>query len=186
MVGQCARGHRGLNFRQSRRRSVALLQGDRAVQRHHQQGIQTPEHVVERHDPAPVGRGEAGRRGMNGGDGRLATRRRARSGFAPRRCSPGPRASGPGPPAARCRPERPPGLRKRVTGFANSEEEGVGLTDVVPFLVEDELKAKGGLYSRGPDWASHVVQDGLLITGQNPSSSVEAARALLHAVKVAA
>ncbi len=71
---------------------------------------------------------------------------------------------------------------KTVTGFANSEEDAVGLTDVVPFLVEDELKAKGGIYSRGPDWGSHVVQDGLLITGQNPGSSAEAARALLAAL----
>jgi putative intracellular protease/amidase len=53
---------------------------------------------------------------------------------------------------------------------------------VVPFLVEDELKAKGGIYSRGPDWGSYVVQDGLLITGQNPSSSKETARALLEAL----
>lgn len=75
---------------------------------------------------------------------------------------------------------------KKVTGFTNTEEEGVGLTDVVPFLVEDELKAKGGLYSSGPDWASYVVQDGLLITGQNPGSSPATARALLDALKVAA
>ncbi len=71
---------------------------------------------------------------------------------------------------------------KKVTGFANSEEEGVGLTDVVPFLVEDELKAKGGLYSRGPDWSSYVIQDGQLITGQNPGSSPATARALIDAV----
>jgi putative intracellular protease/amidase len=75
---------------------------------------------------------------------------------------------------------------RKVTGFANSEEDGVGLTDVVPFLVEDELKAKGGLYSRGPDWGSYVVQDGLLITGQNPGSSAATARALVDAVKLAA
>jgi putative intracellular protease/amidase len=75
---------------------------------------------------------------------------------------------------------------KKVTGFANSEEDAVGLTDVVPFLVEDELKAKGGIYSRGPDWTSYVVQDGLLITGQNPGSSPATARALMDAVKVAA
>jgi putative intracellular protease/amidase len=66
-----------------------------------------------------------------------------------------------------------------VTGFTNSEEEGVGLTDVVPFLVEDELKAKGGVYSQGPDWGSYVVRDGLLVTGQNPASSAEAADVLL-------
>lgn len=66
-----------------------------------------------------------------------------------------------------------------VTGFTNTEEEGVQLTDVVPFLVEDELKAKGGKYSRGDDWASYVVSDGLLITGQNPASSAAAATLLL-------
>jgi putative intracellular protease/amidase len=75
---------------------------------------------------------------------------------------------------------------RKVTGFANSEEDGVGLTDVVPFLVEDELKAKGGLYSRGPDWGSYVVQDGLLITGQNPGSSAATARALIDLIKLAA
>ncbi|WP_457968320.1 type 1 glutamine amidotransferase domain-containing protein [Pseudomonas sp. R4-84] len=67
---------------------------------------------------------------------------------------------------------------KQVAGFTNSEEEAVGLTHVVPFLVEDMLKAKGGLYSKGPDWASYVVRDGLLITGQNPGSSSEAAKVL--------
>ncbi|SEK17339.1 MULTISPECIES: type 1 glutamine amidotransferase domain-containing protein [unclassified Variovorax] len=68
---------------------------------------------------------------------------------------------------------------KNVTGFTNTEEDAVGLTNVVPFLVEDELKAKGGLYSKGADWASYVVADGLLITGQNPGSSAEAAELLL-------
>lgn len=68
---------------------------------------------------------------------------------------------------------------KKVTGFTNSEEEGVGLTDVVPFLVEDALKENGGLYSRGDDWQSYTVQDGLLITGQNPGSSAETAKVLL-------
>ncbi|SPT37677.1 chaperone protein HchA [Achromobacter denitrificans] len=68
---------------------------------------------------------------------------------------------------------------KQVTGFTNTEEAGVGLTDVVPFLVEDELKAKGGVYSKGPDWGSYVVTDGLLITGQNPASSLEAAAVLM-------
>lgn len=68
---------------------------------------------------------------------------------------------------------------KQVTGFTNTEEEGVGLTDVVPFLVEDELKAKGGVYSKGADWGSYVVRDGLLITGQNPASSTQAAELLL-------
>ena len=68
---------------------------------------------------------------------------------------------------------------KRVTGFTNSEEEAVQLTDVVPFLVEDMLKEKGGIYSKGDDWASYVLTDGLLITGQNPASSEAAAEALL-------
>ncbi|WP_411382762.1 type 1 glutamine amidotransferase domain-containing protein [Pseudomonas sp. L7] len=68
---------------------------------------------------------------------------------------------------------------KRVTGFTNSEEEAVGLTDVVPFLVEEMLKANGGEYSKAADWASYVVEDGHLITGQNPASSEAAAQALL-------
>ncbi|QTD57393.1 type 1 glutamine amidotransferase domain-containing protein [Parasphingorhabdus cellanae] len=72
---------------------------------------------------------------------------------------------------------------KRVTGFTNTEEEGVGLTDVVPFLVEDMLKENGGLYEKGDDWASFVLTDGKLVTGQNPDSSEEAARALLALLK---
>lgn len=69
---------------------------------------------------------------------------------------------------------------KRVTGFTNTEEEGVQLTEVVPFLLEDELQNKGGNYSKGEDWGVHVVQDGLLITGQNPASSEKAAEKLLE------
>jgi len=68
---------------------------------------------------------------------------------------------------------------KSVTGFTNTEEEAVGLTDVVPFLVEDMLKQNGGQYSKIGDWQSYVVEDGLLITGQNPASSEAAAKALL-------
>jgi len=68
---------------------------------------------------------------------------------------------------------------RAVTGFSNSEEEAVGLTKVVPFLVEDILKAKGGNYSKGPDWQSYVQEDGLLVTGQNPASSGATAHALL-------
>jgi len=75
---------------------------------------------------------------------------------------------------------------KRVTGFTNTEEAAVGLTKVVPFLVEDELKAKGGLWSNGPDWGSYFVQDGLLITGQNPASSAAAAKRLVKELKVSA
>ena len=69
---------------------------------------------------------------------------------------------------------------KNVTGFTNTEEEAVGLSNVVPFLVEDALKANGGLYSKGDDWASYVVSDGLLITGQNPASSNETAKVLIE------
>ena len=68
---------------------------------------------------------------------------------------------------------------RNVTGFANSEEDGVGLTDIVPFLVEDMLKANGATYKKGDDWGSFVVVDGKLVTGQNPASSEEAARRLL-------
>ena len=69
---------------------------------------------------------------------------------------------------------------KTVTGFTNTEEAGVGLTDVVPFLVEDMLIKNGGKYRKGEDWASFVVVDGKLVTGQNPASSAEAARKLLE------
>jgi putative intracellular protease/amidase len=71
---------------------------------------------------------------------------------------------------------------KRVTGFTNGEEEAVHLTNVVPFLVEDELKRLGGLYEKAPDWQSFAVVDGRLITGQNPASSTAAAQALLTLV----
>ena len=72
---------------------------------------------------------------------------------------------------------------KTVTGFTNSEEEAVGLTDVVPFLVEDVLKANGGNYEKAADWEEFVVEDGLLITGQNPASSEEAAKRLINKLK---
>ncbi|WP_287104320.1 type 1 glutamine amidotransferase domain-containing protein [Brevundimonas sp.] len=72
---------------------------------------------------------------------------------------------------------------RKVTGFTNTEEEAVGLTSVVPFLVENVLSANGGEYSRGPDWGSHVVVDGKLVTGQNPASSQAAAEALLQLLK---
>lgn len=71
---------------------------------------------------------------------------------------------------------------KRVTGFSNSEEEEVGLTKVVPFLVEDELKHLGGLYESAPNWQSFVIVDGRLITGQNPASSTAGAEALLKVI----
>ena len=68
---------------------------------------------------------------------------------------------------------------KNVTGFTNTEEAAAGLTDIVPFLVEDMLKKNGGQYSKAGDWQPHVLTDGLLITGQNPASSEPAAQALL-------
>lgn len=68
---------------------------------------------------------------------------------------------------------------KRVTGFSNSEEEAVGLTDVVPFLVEDVLKSLGGCYEKTDDWGVYTLTDGHLVTGQNPASSAAAAEELL-------
>ncbi|TMM45046.1 type 1 glutamine amidotransferase domain-containing protein [Colwellia ponticola] len=68
---------------------------------------------------------------------------------------------------------------KAVTGFTNSEEEAVQLTDVVPFLLEDELIKRGGDYQKAQDWHAFAVQDGLIITGQNPASSALAAEKLL-------
>jgi putative intracellular protease/amidase len=69
---------------------------------------------------------------------------------------------------------------KRVTGFTNTEEEAVGLTKVVPFLVEDELRRLGGLFEKVEDWKSFAITDGRLITGQNPASSEATAKALLN------
>lgn len=68
---------------------------------------------------------------------------------------------------------------RQVTGFSNSEEDAVGLSAVVPFLLETALRAEGADYRKGPDWGSFVVEDGLLITGQNPASSASAAQCLL-------
>ena len=72
---------------------------------------------------------------------------------------------------------------KKVTGFADTEEAAVKLTQVVPFLLEDELKKTGGHYSKGPDWGVYVQVDGLLITGQNPASSAGAAKTLLNLLR---
>ena len=69
---------------------------------------------------------------------------------------------------------------KDVTGFTNSEEEAVQLTNVVPFLVEDKMNQLGANYSKGDDWSSYVKVDGKLVTGQNPASSEKAARELLR------
>ncbi len=71
---------------------------------------------------------------------------------------------------------------KKVTGFSNSEEAAVGLTDVVPYLVEDQLIAMGGAYQKVEDWNSLAVVDGLIITGQNPGSSAAVAEALVKAL----
>ncbi|WP_339753403.1 type 1 glutamine amidotransferase domain-containing protein [uncultured Winogradskyella sp.] len=72
---------------------------------------------------------------------------------------------------------------KKVTGFTNSEEAAVGLTEVVPFLVENMLKKDGGIYSKQDDWAAYAIQDGNLITGQNPASSELVAEKLLESLK---
>tara|TARA_R110002072_G_scaffold30097_2_gene94288 strand:- start:5684 stop:6487 length:804 start_codon:yes stop_codon:yes gene_type:complete len=72
---------------------------------------------------------------------------------------------------------------KKVTGFTNGEEDAVQLTDIVPFLVEDMLKSNGGIYSKSDDWASYAVEDGLLITGQNPASSELVAEMLLKKIE---
>jgi putative intracellular protease/amidase len=69
---------------------------------------------------------------------------------------------------------------KAVTGFSNSEEEAVQLTNIVPFLLEDELKNRGADYQKSDDWGVFVIQDGLLISGQNPASSALAAEKLLE------
>ena len=72
---------------------------------------------------------------------------------------------------------------KKVTGFTNTEEAAVNLTDIVPFLVEDMLVENGGVYSKAADWQPYVVTDGKLITGQNPASSGPAAHAVLNQLK---
>ena len=72
---------------------------------------------------------------------------------------------------------------KKLTGFSNSEEAAVQLTDVVPFLIEDEFKAQGAHYEKGADWSSYTVTDGHLITGQNPASSEAVAKQLLDMLK---
>ncbi|BEV72609.1 MULTISPECIES: type 1 glutamine amidotransferase domain-containing protein [unclassified Paludibacterium] len=80
---------------------------------------------------------------------------------------------------------RPLVAGRRVTGFTNGEEAAVELTDVVPFLIEDEFKRQQGIYLKGPDWAPFIVEDGKLITGQNPASSEGVARALLKQLAAA-
>ena len=72
---------------------------------------------------------------------------------------------------------------KNITGFSNTEEQAVQLDKIVPFLLEDELKNKGGIYSKKEDWASYFVKDGLLITGQNPASSEAVAKELLSLLR---
>ncbi len=72
---------------------------------------------------------------------------------------------------------------KRVTGFTNTEEEAVGLTAVVPFLLEDRLKERGGIYSKTANWAPYVQVDGKLVTGQNPTSSGPGAEELLKLLR---
>ena len=72
---------------------------------------------------------------------------------------------------------------KSVTGFSNTEEDAVQLSEVVPFLLEDELKAKGAIYKKGDDWHPYAITDGNLITGQNPASSASVAKAVIEKIK---
>ena len=72
---------------------------------------------------------------------------------------------------------------KRVTGFTNAEEKAVGLAEVVPFLLEDRLKERGGIYRKGADWMPHVEVDGKLVTGQNPASSGPTAKEMLRLLR---
>jgi len=72
---------------------------------------------------------------------------------------------------------------KRVTGFTDTEEEAVGLTTVVPFLVEDRLKERGGIFSKAADWAPYIQVDGKLVTGQNPASSGPGAQELMKLLR---
>lgn len=72
---------------------------------------------------------------------------------------------------------------RKVSAFTNSEEAAVGLTEVVPFLLEDKLQELGGIYEKVADWKPHAVVDGNLITGQNPASSALVARELLKKLK---
>ncbi len=90
-------------------------------------------------------------------------------------------------PAVLCHTKAPDGSLlvkgKSVTGFSNTEEDAVQLSEVVPFLLEDELKAKGANYSKADDWHPYAVTDGNLITGQNPASSDPVAKAVLESIK---
>lgn len=70
---------------------------------------------------------------------------------------------------------------RRVAGFTNAEEDAVGLSDTVPFLLEDRLKSQGARFESGPDWGAFAVADGKLVTGQNPASSARVARLMLEA-----
>jgi putative intracellular protease/amidase len=72
---------------------------------------------------------------------------------------------------------------KRVTAFTNEEEDAVSLTAVVPFLLEDRLKERGGIYSKGANWVPYVQVDGKLVTGQNPASSALGAEELLKLLR---
>lgn len=72
---------------------------------------------------------------------------------------------------------------KQITGFSNSEEQAVQLTDIVPFLIEDEFKAQGAHYLKGADWQSFIVKDGSFVSGQNPASSEAVAQELLNLLK---
>jgi len=75
-------------------------------------------------------------------------------------------------------------FNKKATGFSNTEEELAGWTKDLPFLLEDKIKALGGIYEKAPEpWVAHTVVDGQLYTGQNPSSAKPLAEAILKALQ---
>ena len=73
---------------------------------------------------------------------------------------------------------------RQVTGFSNTEEKLAELDKVVPFLTENELVARGGIYSKDDDpWKPFVICDGQLITGQNPASTGLLAEKVIAALR---
>jgi len=73
---------------------------------------------------------------------------------------------------------------KSFTGFSNEEEKAVDGVKLIPFLLEDKIAELGGKYEKADElWASKVVVDGRLITGQNPGSATDIGKAILKAIK---
>ncbi|MDX1920254.1 MAG: type 1 glutamine amidotransferase domain-containing protein [Candidatus Caenarcaniphilales bacterium] len=72
---------------------------------------------------------------------------------------------------------------KEVSAFTNEEEEAVGLTKVVPFLLEDKLKEHGASFSKAPNFQKHVLVSERLVTGQNPASATGVGEEILKLLK---